>query len=64
MTVADIVTNIYRHDWRKHGPFPFENYENDYVERKLSELSPLEFLKAISDAIEDRIAEATVKKIT
>jgi len=59
-TLSDKLTFIYRHDWRKHGPFLQEaDSEDEYVEAKVNALTRFEFLKALSDALaEVAVAEA------
>jgi virulence-associated protein VapD len=57
-TVFDKVTFLARHDWNKHGPsLYFGSDEKEYVENTLRHMSRTEFLQAISDAIEERIAD-------
>lgn len=52
-TVFDIVTKADRHYWREGGKTHMA--EHTFLDYRLEQLSRLEFLRAISDAIEDRI---------
>lgn len=51
-TLSDKLTFIYRHAWRKHGPFLSEaDSEDSYVEAKVNALTRFEFLEALSSAL-------------
>lgn len=56
-TVYEKVTFTWRHDWRKHGPFSESSTEDDYVRYQFGRMPRGDLLEAISDAVEERIAE-------
>ena len=52
-TLYEIITDPMLHQRSKH------NLSNDYVERALNEMSRDDFLRTISDALEERLAQET-----
>jgi hypothetical protein len=56
MTLFDCVTQCMAHDFNKNGPFGVRGGTlEEYIDWSLNRMTRMDFLRAISDALEERL---------
>jgi len=62
-TLFDLVTQPMAHDFNKHGPFGLSrNTLEEYIDYEINRMSRIDFLRAISDALEERLLDQERRK--